>query len=84
MLTRETSAMSSKRATRPCCMTTTRSYRAAMPADVAERELRECAGTQLDPAVVAEVLTSIAPSRGGFQTITSAEPAPAAAVPVAQ
>ncbi|MBA3801063.1 MAG: hypothetical protein H0X18_18610 [Geodermatophilaceae bacterium] len=55
-----------------------------MPADVAERELRQCAGTPFDPAVVAEVLTSIAPSRGVFQTITSAEPAPAAAVPVAQ
>ena len=44
-----------------CCdawnaMTTTRSYRAAMPADVAARELRANAGTQFDPRVVATVL----------------------------
>ena len=33
-------------------MTTDRSYRAAMPLDVAIAELRRCAGTQFDPAVV--------------------------------
>jgi HD-GYP domain-containing protein (c-di-GMP phosphodiesterase class II) len=40
-----------------CCdtysaMTTTRSYRAAMSPTAAIAELRACAGTQLDPAVV--------------------------------
>ncbi len=44
-----------------CCdawnaMTTTRSYRAAMPDEVAARELRANAGTQFDPRVVATVL----------------------------
>jgi putative nucleotidyltransferase with HDIG domain len=33
-------------------MTTTRSYRAAMPVDEALAELRRCAGSQFDPAVV--------------------------------
>lgn len=41
-----------------CCdafsaMTTTRSYRKAMSTDAAVAELRACAGTQFDPAVVA-------------------------------
>src|SRR3954470_23328984 len=40
-----------------CCdafnaMTTTRSYRAAMPLEAAVEELRRCAGTQFDPRVV--------------------------------
>jgi len=44
-----------------CCdawnaMTTTRSYRAAMPDEVAARELRAHAGSQFDPVVVATVL----------------------------
>jgi len=44
-----------------CCdawnaMTTTRSYREAMPDEVAARELRAHAGSQFDPAVVATVL----------------------------
>jgi HD-GYP domain-containing protein (c-di-GMP phosphodiesterase class II) len=44
-----------------CCdawnaMTTTRSYRGAMPAAAAASELRVNAGTQFDPRVVAEVL----------------------------
>jgi putative nucleotidyltransferase with HDIG domain len=34
-------------------MTTDRSYRAALPPDAAVAELRRCAGTQFDPAVVA-------------------------------
>jgi HD-GYP domain-containing protein (c-di-GMP phosphodiesterase class II) len=33
-------------------MTTTRSYRAAMPLGTAVAELRRCAGTQFDPRVV--------------------------------
>ena len=41
-------------------MTTTRSYRTAMPIDVAASELRACAGSQLDPAVVDAVLASVA------------------------
>jgi HD-GYP domain-containing protein (c-di-GMP phosphodiesterase class II) len=46
-----------------CCdafsaMTTTRSYRKAMPTAVALRELRSCAGTQFDPQVV-EVLAAL-------------------------
>ena len=44
-----------------CCdawnaMTTTRSYREAMPDEVAARELRAHAGSQFDPTVVATVL----------------------------
>jgi HD-GYP domain-containing protein (c-di-GMP phosphodiesterase class II) len=40
-----------------CCdafsaMTTTRSYRKAMSTDVALAELKRCAGTQFDPAIV--------------------------------
>jgi HD-GYP domain-containing protein (c-di-GMP phosphodiesterase class II) len=34
-------------------MTTTRSYRKAMPLEKALTELRACAGTQFDPAVAA-------------------------------
>jgi HD-GYP domain-containing protein (c-di-GMP phosphodiesterase class II) len=49
-----------------CCdafnaMTTDRSYRKALPLDVAIEELRRNAGSQFDPAVVA-ALVSIAPS----------------------
>ena len=44
-----------------CCdafsaMTTTRSYRKAMPMDAAIAELRACAGTQFDPEVVAALM----------------------------
>jgi HD-GYP domain-containing protein (c-di-GMP phosphodiesterase class II) len=47
-----------------CCdafsaMTTTRSYRKAMPLDAAIAELRACAGTQFDP-LVADALAEIA------------------------
>jgi HD-GYP domain-containing protein (c-di-GMP phosphodiesterase class II) len=42
-------------------MTTDRSYRKALPLDVAIEELRRNAGSQFDPAVVA-ALVSIAPS----------------------
>lgn len=49
-----------------CCdafsaMTTTRSYRKAMPLDAALAELRECAGTQFDPRV-AEALAAVSAS----------------------
>jgi HD-GYP domain-containing protein (c-di-GMP phosphodiesterase class II) len=40
-------------------MTTTRSYRRAMPMEEAMAELRACSGTQFDPDVVA-ALTAIA------------------------
>ena len=40
-------------------MTTTRPYRAALPDDVAAEELRSCAGTQLDPEVVAATLAVV-------------------------
>jgi HD-GYP domain-containing protein (c-di-GMP phosphodiesterase class II) len=39
-------------------MTTTRSYRKAMPPEKALSELRSCAGTQFDPRV-AEALEAI-------------------------
>jgi HD-GYP domain-containing protein (c-di-GMP phosphodiesterase class II) len=47
-----------------CCdafsaMTTTRSYRRAMPQEAALEELRRCAGTQFDPAVVAALIAVI-------------------------
>jgi HD-GYP domain-containing protein (c-di-GMP phosphodiesterase class II) len=47
-----------------CCdsynaMTTTRSYRAALTPEVAAQELRDCAGSQFDPTVVAAVLAVI-------------------------
>ena len=37
-------------------MTTTRAYRAALPAAVAAEELRRCTGSQFDPAIVACLL----------------------------
>ena len=48
-----------------CCdsynaMTTTRSYREALAPDVATREMRDCAGSQFDPAVVDAMLAAIA------------------------
>jgi putative nucleotidyltransferase with HDIG domain len=43
-------------------MTTTRSYREALTAEVAQRELRRCAGTQFDPAIIALVLATVAPA----------------------
>ena len=48
-----------------CCdsynaMTTTRSYRAALTADVAAEELRRCAGSQFDATVVNAVLSAVA------------------------
>jgi HD-GYP domain-containing protein (c-di-GMP phosphodiesterase class II) len=48
-----------------CCdsynaMTTTRSYREALSPEVAIREMRDCAGSQFDPAVVDAMLIAIA------------------------
>ncbi len=40
-------------------MTTTRSYRKALPVSHAVQELRRCAGTQFDPAVVDALLTVV-------------------------
>jgi HD-GYP domain-containing protein (c-di-GMP phosphodiesterase class II) len=37
-------------------MTTNRTYRFALPREMAEAELRRCAGTQFDPEVVAALL----------------------------
>jgi hypothetical protein len=47
-----------------CCdafsaMTTNRSYRKAMPTEVALNELRRCTGTQFDPAVVGALLAVV-------------------------
>jgi len=61
-----------------CCdawnaMTTTRSYREAMPDEKAARELRAHAGSQFDPTVVAMVLQ--------IAGVPDAPPAPAARSP---
>ena len=45
-------------------MTSNRSYRRAMSAEVALAELRACAGTQFDPEVVAAFLTLMTPAAG--------------------
>jgi putative nucleotidyltransferase with HDIG domain len=45
-------------------MTTTRSYRAAMPGNEACAELRRCAGRQFDPRVVDALLDVVGRSRG--------------------
>jgi putative nucleotidyltransferase with HDIG domain len=47
-----------------CCdafsaMTTTRSYRKALPTDTAMAELRACAGTQFDPEVVTALIGAV-------------------------
>ena len=47
-----------------CCdalsaMTTTRSYRKAMPVSKAVEELRACAGSQFDPEVVAALIPMV-------------------------
>jgi HD-GYP domain-containing protein (c-di-GMP phosphodiesterase class II) len=60
-------------------MTTDRSYRRALPPEVAARELRANAGTQFDPAVVAALLDVVgAPAEPpAWETVIS----PAAAAP---
>jgi two-component system cell cycle response regulator len=44
-------------------MTSTRPYRPALPVEEALAELRRCAGTQFDPAVVAAFLTEVGAAR---------------------
>ncbi|MGR8008374.1 HD-GYP domain-containing protein [Streptomyces hypolithicus] len=46
-------------------MTSTRSYRRARPVDAAVRELERCAGTQLDPRMVAAMVRAL--SRHGWR-----------------
>ncbi|HET6550334.1 MAG TPA: HD domain-containing phosphohydrolase [Solirubrobacter sp.] len=60
-------------------MTTTRSYRKAMPVHAAVDELHRCAGTQFDPKVV-ETLVAIVGDPGWQLTVRepAAVPAPAA------
>ena len=63
-------------------MTTDRSYRKALPVEVAARELRANAGTQFDPAVVGALLDVVGapPEPLAWQAVLSpagAAPAPA-------
>jgi HD-GYP domain-containing protein (c-di-GMP phosphodiesterase class II) len=59
-------------------MTTDRPYRAAMPVEDAVAELRRCAGTQFDPAIVDHLLSVI--EAGEVQRVAPPrEPAPVAA-----
>ena len=49
-----------------CCdaynaMTSDRSYRKALPAEVALEELRSCSGTQFDPCVVDALIAALRP-----------------------
>jgi putative nucleotidyltransferase with HDIG domain len=65
-----------------CCdtwnaMTTTRSYRAAMPVAAAAAEMRRSAGTQLDPHIVEVVLELVSDSAGEAHA-RAAEPVPPA------
>jgi HD-GYP domain-containing protein (c-di-GMP phosphodiesterase class II) len=61
-------------------MTTTRSYRQAMPVSDAVAELRRCSGTQFDPAVVVALLDVVG-DPGWTLTLREA-PAAAVATPV--
>jgi putative nucleotidyltransferase with HDIG domain len=61
-------------------MTTTRSYRKAMPVSEAVAEVRRCAGTQFDPAV-ADALLAVVGDPGWELTIREPAPAPATALP---
>jgi putative nucleotidyltransferase with HDIG domain len=56
-------------------MTTTRSYRKALPLSVAVQELRDNAGTQFDPQVVAALLTVVGDP--GWEASLAETPAPA-------
>jgi HD-GYP domain-containing protein (c-di-GMP phosphodiesterase class II) len=47
-------------------MTTTRPYRAALPAAAAADEMRRCAGTQLDPTVVGHLLAAVDVSQPAY------------------
>ena len=58
-------------------MTTDRSYRAALPHAAAVAELRRCAGTQFDPAVVAALIAVVGTARrrgARARGLTSADP----------
>jgi HD-GYP domain-containing protein (c-di-GMP phosphodiesterase class II) len=59
-------------------MTTTRSYRKALPVSHAVEELRRCSGTQFDPAVV-DALLAVVGDPGW--TLTVREPAAAPRLP---
>ncbi len=54
-------------------MTTDRSYRAAMPIEVAADELRRCAGTQLDPQVVAAALAVVQPQTAEVEFVATVD-----------
>jgi HD-GYP domain-containing protein (c-di-GMP phosphodiesterase class II) len=60
-------------------MTTTRSYRKAMPVGAAVDELHRCSGTQFDPQVVTALLDVIGDP--GWELAVSAEPAAATIAP---
>jgi HD-GYP domain-containing protein (c-di-GMP phosphodiesterase class II) len=64
-----------------CCdtysaMTTTRSYRPAMTAEAALAELRACAGTQLDPAVVDVLIACVGANDAAPAPTPARAPAP--------
>jgi HD-GYP domain-containing protein (c-di-GMP phosphodiesterase class II) len=65
-------------------MTTDRSYRRALPLEVAARELRSNAGTQFDPAVVDALLGVVgAPAEPlSWETVLGTSPAAAGPAPV--
>ena len=56
-------------------MTTTRSYRKALPVSHAVEELRRCSGTQFDPAVVVALLAVVG-DPGWTLTVREASAAP--------
>jgi HD-GYP domain-containing protein (c-di-GMP phosphodiesterase class II) len=62
-------------------MTTDRSYRKALPLDVAARELRANAGTQFDPAVVEALLEVVGPPPAALDWQLALSPAAAAPAP---
>jgi HD-GYP domain-containing protein (c-di-GMP phosphodiesterase class II) len=61
-------------------MTTTRSYRKALPVSEAVAEVRRCAGTQFDPAV-ADALLAVVGDPGWELTIRESAPAAPAVAP---
>ena len=57
-------------------MTTTRSYRRAMPRGMAVAELRRCAGSHFDPAVVRALLASLETEAGRSEHLPERDRAP--------